>query len=607
MAPRKNTAQAYEVLFRMAKEEESKRKAASPPVDAEKPGVSPTESLKPIPSPPRLERQPLLGRTTEPETKGRRASAKSRFARGRAGRVAGPPRDAPAERPLESPSTPVGREPLSRPTVHHPPRASSPEPSRRAEQIAAQERALLLEDDIVTGWGEPFLPGSLDPSSPQASSVDPALTRRGGPDDWPEERRLRFLEPREPSASRHLPEDVPTTISSSSSSQRPHPTAGRSPGEALEIGPRAMESRAPELPVPVPGTESVSGGAIASAASSSLGAPSVVRSPDVLLAPDPGRLPAAENETGDRSVRLQGIWHGLRRGATWVAGEGSTRWLERRVELKLATLLVATIAGVIVTTLVLMFIRRPGEEDALFRSGFEGSRFGLNSSSPEPASLASAPVTLSAEKSPEAPLEAVEPGVAHSTTPRGDGVRPTSPQVRRFPLWGPGMGVSGENGTTDKAPEPYPEVRNVVVKPATPSPEDAAADRKAAAAPEPVTAPEAATEPEAIARAGLARQGGGRSGAYYVIQVRAKESMKGAQGIVDYLSLFGFDDPLIARDPREDRNAYGEELHTVFVGRYADRGEADRECARLKRETRARPYKSRAAFFSDCLVITRAQ
>ena len=40
------------------------------------------------------------------------------------------------------------------------------------------------------------------------------------------------------------------------------------------------------------------------------------------------------------------------------------------------------------------------------------------------------------------------------------------------------MGVSGENGVTERSPEPYPEVRNVVVKPPSPSPPETVDQRK---------------------------------------------------------------------------------------------------------------------------------
>src|SRR5439155_212337 len=79
----------------------------------------------------------------------------------------------------------------------------------------------------------------------------------------------------------------------------------------------------------------------------------------------------------------------------------------------------------------------------------------------------------------------------------------------------------------------------------------------------------------------------------YLIQVRAKESMEGAQRILEYLSAnFGLGPAYIERDLRGDHNAEGKVLYTAFVGPYFRRVEADKECERLKKETRRTPYRN---------------
>ena len=79
--------------------------------------------------------------------------------------------------------------------------------------------------------------------------------------------------------------------------------------------------------------------------------------------------------------------------------------------------------------------------------------------------------------------------------------------------------------------------------------------------------------------------------------------------ILDYLGVFGFDQHRTEPDPRGAKNSDGKPFYTVFVGAYDDRAEADRECSRLKRATRDRPFRNRpdfADFFDDAFVITRS-
>jgi hypothetical protein len=92
-----------------------------------------------------------------------------------------------------------------------------------------------------------------------------------------------------------------------------------------------------------------------------------------------------------------------------------------------------------------------------------------------------------------------------------------------------------------------------------------------------------------------------------MIQVRARESREGAHRILEYLSLFGFKDALLEEEPERYRSRDGKPLFTVFVGRYDDKSAANRECKRLKEETRARPYRQREDLFQESLVITRTR
>ncbi len=642
MAPRKNTAQAFEVLYRIAKEGEAKRKAKK---SASADSVSPASKDKKLEDPAqedpaqgdpvvpaletpralprRLERQPLLAQTSEPEARGRREAARSRFARGRSPRPTGPTKSTSREEPTSRPSTAEAREVVGREHPRSHPRkeamllageedllrtgrlaASSPSsaPDRRrappapmagepwsrrpghdraesmeAEHVAREERASLLEDEAVAAWIAPLSP------SVTAPLVDPALSGLGASDGWPDPRRVRLFEPTDPPRYRDTQSLRPSRTQSGEPQPvdlklLPHPEVkDLLPVEPcdLPVGAQCF-SKEPELPQPLP-----------EPASEHSAAP-VNSAPASLLGPDPS--PGLTRESS--STILSRGWSAWARGAAWVLGEGSTRWLERCITLKVSTLLVAAIAGVTVTALVLMYLRRPGEEDAHFRSAFGGP--GLGSDSAHPAFPSSAP-QASATTPPIVQDSVVEVPVSSGnvSVPGSDGSRPGYP-VRRFPLWGPGMSVPTDGGGVERSPEPQPEIRHVVSKSgAVPSAaSDSTAGRPSEASPQ-----EVKQEPD--------RSGG--TGALYIIQVRAKESMKGAQGILEYLSLFGFDKPLIEGDPQGHRNSYGEELYTVFVGHYTDRDEADRECERLRRETRARPYKGRPAFFSDCLVITRAR
>ena len=149
MAPRKNTAQAFEVLYRIAKEGEAKRKAKK---SASADSVSPAKKDKKLEDPAqedpvapaletpralprRLERQPLLAQSSEPEAGGRREAARSRFARGRSPRPTGSTKLSSREAPTERPSTAEAREVVGR---EHP----RSHPRKEAMLLAGEEELL---------------------------------------------------------------------------------------------------------------------------------------------------------------------------------------------------------------------------------------------------------------------------------------------------------------------------------------------------------------------------------------------------------------------------------------------------------------------------------
>lgn len=327
-----------------------------------------------------------------------------------------------------------------------------------------------------------------------------------------------------------------------------------------------------------------------------------VRSADqgpLLLSPveeDPRAL-TADPVVPSRRAWARGALGLVQRGGSWLVGDGSNRWLERRVELKISTLLVLGMGGIVVVTLILTSLRLPGLEDPLFRANREGGSTPLSSGvtssgvTPSPGSGSrSAPGSALAPTppSPERLLTEGAPGPAAGGALAGNVAPPQAASPRKvLPLWGPGSQVEDAGGGISRAPDPAPEVRNVMD--AVPRPPAAQAD--------PGGQPETREAPAVTAGEN------NQDGLHYKIQVRALESMEGAQRIFDYLALLGFETTSMKEDRRRSRPD-GEKVYTVFVGRYADRGDADRECERLKRESRARPYKGKPDFFANCLVVT---
>ncbi len=279
--------------------------------------------------------------------------------------------------------------------------------------------------------------------------------------------------------------------------------------------------------------------------------------------------------------------------------------------MKVSTVLVLAMAGIVVTTLVLSYLKMPQEEDALFRS-FHGDA-PLGSSVP-PVAPAETPLPRGPSRAEDTLLSSGEPsmtGTASGTgvTGASGGAGAAFPGVRRLPLWSPGYSpVAGSPGLgpSGSGPGAYPvlppEIRNVETLQTSQTSETL--EKASGASPGGSATLDGTVDG---GEAGRPRAGEPPSPYVYMVQVRAKESMEGAQRILEYLSLFGFEESLIDRDPRGDRNAAGEKLYTVFVGRYFQKAEADRECQRLKKETRLKPFKNREDAFQDCLVITRTR
>jgi cell division septation protein DedD len=271
------------------------------------------------------------------------------------------------------------------------------------------------------------------------------------------------------------------------------------------------------------------------------------------LPPQASAAPAlAAPSTGGTSA---GIVFRLRaKLAEWLLGGRWTAKLERRIEVKFSTVLGFAMAAVTTVFVILIYLQTPSKVDPRFAS--------LDSS--DGGAWRAHEASTGTQEREELPGARAEPS-----------------EGRLLPIWSPSSSPTAAQGALEGRPS---EVRSVEKAPAqlepTPAPTGVAVSQRASDA--------AALSPYV-----------------YLIQVRAKESAEGAQRIIEYLREFGFQENLVQTDPRGDRNAEGQLLHTVFVGKYFDRDEAERESDRLKRETRLRPYKGKEGFFQDALVITR--
>jgi hypothetical protein len=307
------------------------------------------------------------------------------------------------------------------------------------------------------------------------------------------------------------------------------------------------------------------------------GAAREANAPAPAIAEQPERAaPAAPWPDGPARRGSGGTWRErLLRAGEAIFGAAWPAILDRVVHLRVSTLLALLMAGVITIVLFLTYLKLPPQENALVSNFLE--------SSPRPAGG-------EAEGGPAAGPRLVDPAALPAAPGPSGGARQVL--VRPVPLWSPGAGgVEGEAGSPQRATEP--EIRNV--EPAVPpaggegTAPGETATANGAAAPEGGDAPAAAP----------------RSPHLYLIQVKAKESGEEAERILEYLGLLGFGDPRV--EHKGDRHADGTKLYTVFVGSFEEEKQARRECERLRRETRRRPYRDREDFFADALVITRAR
>ncbi|HVR75855.1 MAG TPA: SPOR domain-containing protein [Planctomycetota bacterium] len=252
------------------------------------------------------------------------------------------------------------------------------------------------------------------------------------------------------------------------------------------------------------------------------------------------------------------------------AGSGLLALLDRRIEMKLSTLLVLAMGGVIAVTLSLTYLRMPAPEDPYFAHRREGHRAGSLAAVPSAAGS----VPSDVDRAGGGSLVSLPAGPGDAT-----GAAAIAGALRQ-PIWSPAstpFPEAGGRSDSDRAESPTPG----------PGPDTGSADSNTG---------------HGEARPAVSREA---SPSLHMIQVRARESHEGAQRILTYLDDFGFEDFLLDPDPRGARDSDGRSLYTVFVGRFSDREEAQAECRRLKRETRLRPYKHREDFFHDSLVITR--
>ena len=265
---------------------------------------------------------------------------------------------------------------------------------------------------------------------------------------------------------------------------------------------------------------------------------------------------------GQVVVRGRGVAGALHRLAGWARtavewslGEGSTRWLGRRVELKLSSLIVFALVGVVLVTLFLTWLRLPGETDPHFLQ----PPAGWAEAEPVAQGAQGAAVGVSGKG-------LAADGSSATSPPRLPASLLPAPALTGSPVWSP--------GTAPAPPPPPPADPPAISEPPAP----------AASVSEPSAVP---AEPREY---------------IYRIQVRAHESFAGAERIFDYLDLFGFRETLAKE---ENRKRGGQPLYTVFVGKYPSLKEANRECVRLKEETSETPYKGQRDFFQDCYVHQR--
>lgn len=238
----------------------------------------------------------------------------------------------------------------------------------------------------------------------------------------------------------------------------------------------------------------------------------------------------------------------------WVLGPTGGSFLERRLELRLSTLLVFGMAGVITVLLLVIYLSLPGKEDPRF-ARIEDSRAEQGHGEGVPA-------------------EPAQAGGAAGGAAAGN----PAPATLRKPLllWSPG---SDPGGSPPEGQVVTPDVRNVEA-----SRQDGSSGTGNGAG-----SPSVPAVPTDL----------------FMIQVRSNEDREGADGILEYLRGFGFEENSVEPHPYGAKGPEGQPLYTVYVGRFSDKKKADQELDRLKKETRMKPYKDKPDFFGRSLVLQR--
>lgn len=233
----------------------------------------------------------------------------------------------------------------------------------------------------------------------------------------------------------------------------------------------------------------------------------------------------------------------------WVLGPTISAFLDRTIELRISTLVSLVFALTTVLFVLLLYSGMPARREPLF---------------PE----IPYPVGVPAEPEPV--------GAADPREPAGAGERLVATDAGTEPT------PVKEPAATGKVP-PVRWSPDLEVSPEVPTP-SRSAERSGGSG--------QAQSPEAVPRR------------TYAIQVRARESWEGAGRLLDYFRQLGYSD--VETEP-EGKDAAGEALFTVFVGRYGDHEEARRACERLKEETRRRPYRYGRDCFQQSFVVTRTR
>jgi len=558
---RKNTAEAFEILAEIAREKElGKPPGAAPPA----PEAPSNFRL--------LSREPLLkapGGIARPKWRwnnSQKPVVPPGAPREEAGGAARSLRQEAMVPPVPQAPPPVAAKVVEEPRVR--PERRQPLLARWCSERPRSATSIPGALPAPAIASEPGAGAALAPWS-EMEEVETAVSARP--------MRIELLEAREPPA-RFDPDPWAVSHSPGESRDRALVSGGGGhPGPASAA--RGDEGGSPPFPKPAPGgTVPTAPRGIPSQApvvtASPAPAATAPQAPVVAVSQTP-EITAPEAPESDAAIDVSREAVRLRvRSGVVVIG---SKWLERPIEVRLSTALALGMTGMIAIVLFLTYLELPPAEDAALRNFVALAPEGAPDSSP-PAFLESPQSEDHAAASAEAP--------------------PLEGLSRPVPIWSPRTvspeGTSRETGSLPpggaqaEAAAPPPEIRNI---------ETAAEPPGSGGAPVP--------DPGASTLA--AREG---TGVIHRIQVRAKESMKGAQQIVAYLERFGFDpgQTLIERDRHGDQNAEGLPLYTVFVGAYESREAALPHLEKLKEETRRLPFQDKAAFrdmFHDALVVRR--